>query len=96
MLPVVAGERATRTQIGLYTIPMAIAAIAPWALGLTGAIYGLTASLATLVFAVLALGVSLRTTGAEDAMRPEKRLFAWSVLYLFIVFGALVVDRWVS
>ena len=40
MLPVVAGERTTRTQIGLYTIPMAVAAIAPWPLGLTGAIYG--------------------------------------------------------
>src|SRR3954447_5806939 len=40
MLPVVSGERVTRTQIGLYTIPMAIAAIAPWALGLTGALYG--------------------------------------------------------
>jgi len=96
MLPVVAGERATRAQIGLYTIPMAIAAVAPWALGLTGVLYGLTATLATLVFAVLALQVSLRTTGTEDSMRPEKRLFAWSVLYLFIVFGALVVDRWVS
>jgi protoheme IX farnesyltransferase len=95
MLPVVAGERATRTQIGLYTIPMAIAAIAPWALGLTGLIYGLTASLTTLIFAALALQVSLRTTGAGDTMRPEKRLFAWSILYLFILFGALVVDRWV-
>ncbi len=30
MLPVVAGERVTRAQIGLYTIPMAIAAVAPW------------------------------------------------------------------
>ena len=95
MLPVVAGERATRTQIGLYTIPMAIAAIAPWGLGLTGLLYGLTATFATIVFAALALRVSVRATGAGDAMRPEKRLFAWSVLYLFIVFGALVVDRWV-
>ena len=34
MLPVVAGERVTRAQIGLYTIPMAIAAVAPWPLGL--------------------------------------------------------------
>jgi protoheme IX farnesyltransferase len=95
MLPVVSGERVTRTQIGLYTIPMAIAAIAPWALGLTGMIYGGVAILATLVFAVLALQVSLRTTGAKDAMRPEKRLFAWSILYLFILFGAVAIDRWV-
>jgi protoheme IX farnesyltransferase len=96
MLPVVAGERTTRVQIGLYTIPMAAVAIAPWALGLTGAIYGGVAVATTLVFAGLALQVSLRTTGTDDAMKPEKRLFAWSILYLFILFGALVVDRWVG
>ncbi len=96
MLPVVAGERATRLQIGLYTIPMAIAAIAPWALRLTGTLYGGVAIAATGVFAGLALRVSTRSTGAGDAMRPEKRLFAWSILYLFILFGALVVDRWIG
>jgi protoheme IX farnesyltransferase len=96
MLPVVAGERVTRTQIGLYTIPMAAAAIAPWALGLTHALYGLIATLATVLFALFALQVSLRSTGADDAMRPEKRLFAFSILYLFLLFGALVVDRWIA
>ena len=96
MLPVVAGERATRVQIGLYTIPMAAVAIAPWALGLTGAIYGVVAVATTLIFGALALQVSLRSTGMGDTMKPEKRLFAWSILYLFILFGALVVDRWVG
>jgi len=95
MLPVVAGERTTRSQIGLYTIPMAIAAIAPWPLGLTGAIYGIAAIVLTGIFALLAVQVATRTTQAEDAMKPEKRLFAWSILYLFAMFGALVVDRWV-
>lgn len=95
MLPVVAGERATRAQIGLYTIPMAIAAIAPWPLGLTGAIYGFAAVALTGIFALLAVQVATRTTQADDSMKPEKRLFAWSILYLFAMFGALVVDRWV-
>ncbi|MES2096038.1 MAG: heme o synthase [Pseudomonadota bacterium] len=94
MLPVVAGERTTRVQIGLYTIPMAIAAIAPWPLGLTGAIYGVVAVVATGWFALLAARVATRTTAAEDRMRPEKRLFAYSVAYLFLMFGAVVVDRW--
>ena len=67
-----------------------------WALGLAGAIYGVTAIATTAIFGALALQVSLRTKGVDDAMRPEKRLFAWSVLYLFIIFGALVVDKWVS
>ncbi len=95
MLPVVAGERATRAQIGLYTIPMAIAAIAPWPLGLTGAIYGFAAVALTGIFALLAVQVATRTTQTDDSMKPEKRLFAWSILYLFAMFGALVVDRWV-
>ena len=95
MLPVVAGERSTRTQIGLYTIPMAIAAIAPWALGLTGAVYGWVAVATTAVFAAMVVQVATRRTQPGDTMRPEKRLFAYSILYLFIIFGALVVDRWI-
>ncbi|THD36112.1 MAG: protoheme IX farnesyltransferase [Sphingomonas sp.] len=94
MLPVVAGERATRAQIGLYTIPMAVAAIAPWPLGLTGAMYGAVAVIATGWFGFLALRVAARKTRESDTMRPEKRLFAYSIVYLFVLFGAVVVDRW--
>ncbi|WP_425228068.1 heme o synthase [Sphingomonas sp.] len=94
MLPVVAGERTTRVQIGLYTVPMAIAAVAPWALALAGPVYGITAVVTTAVFGLLALRVASRRTGAGDAMKPEKRLFSFSILYLFVLFGALVVDRW--
>lgn len=96
MLPVVAGERTTRVQIGLYTITMAIAAIAPWPLKLTGALYGTVAVVATGWFALLAGHVAVRTTQANDTMRPEKRLFAFSILYLFVLFGAVVVDRWIA
>jgi protoheme IX farnesyltransferase len=94
MLPVVAGERVTRMQIGLYTIPMAIAAVAPWPLGLTGAIYGVIATAGTALFAAYATIVAFRHTQADDTMKPEKRLFKYSILYLFLLFGALVVDRW--
>ena len=94
MLPVVSGERTTRTQIGLYTIPMAAVAILPWPLGLTGAIYGIAAVLLTGWFALLAFRIAKRTTHADDLMKPEKALFKYSILYLFVMFGALVVDRW--
>ncbi|RHW18433.1 protoheme IX farnesyltransferase [Sphingomonas gilva] len=96
MLPVVAGERTTRHQIGLYTIPMVACAVAPWPLGLTGAIYGIVAVGASAAFALFALQVSTRSTRGEDAMRPEKRLFGYSILYLFLLFGALVADRWLA
>lgn len=92
MLPVVAGERATRRQIGIYTLPMIASAIAPWPLGLTGWIYGTTALATSALFGVLAASVTFRTSDAE--MIAEKRLFKYSILYLFVLFGALVVDRW--
>jgi protoheme IX farnesyltransferase len=96
MLPVVAGERVTRTQIGLYTIPMAIAAVAPWPLGLTGAMYGVASLALTALFALFAVQVATRTTKPDDVMRPEKRLFKYSILYLFAMFGMLVFDRWIA
>jgi protoheme IX farnesyltransferase len=94
MLPVVAGERVTRAQIGLYTIPMGVAAVAPWPLGLTGSIYGVIATIGTALFAFYAAIVAFRHTVPDDTMKPEKRLFKYSILYLFLLFGALVVDRW--
>ena len=95
MLPVVAGLQATRRQAFLYSLPMAAAAIAPWPLGLTGWVYGLTASAMSAAFLLLAARVLANRASEPAAMAPEKRLFGFSILYLFALFGALVVDRWV-
>ena len=91
MMPVVAGERSTRTQIFLYTLPMAAIAVAPWMLSLTGAIYGIVAAFGSALFILLAIPVLTRSS--DEAMKPEKRLFGFSILYLFALFGALAVDR---
>jgi len=94
MLPVVAGLDHTRLQVFLYTLPMVAAAVAPWPLALTGAIYGVTAAVGSAVFLVLAIAV-WRNRATEPAdMKPEKQLFAYSIAYLFILFGAVVADRW--
>jgi protoheme IX farnesyltransferase len=94
MLPVVAGPAATRRQILLYSLPMAAAAVAPWPLGLAGPLYGIAAAALSLVFIAMA-GQVLANRATEPAgMGPEKRLFAFSILYLFAVFGVLVADRW--
>jgi protoheme IX farnesyltransferase len=93
MLPVVAGVRATRLQILLYSVPMAVSAVAPWPLGLTGALYGSAAALLSLVFLFLAVRVAANQAVEPAAMKPEKQLFAFSILYLFILFGALVADK---
>jgi protoheme IX farnesyltransferase len=94
MLPVVAGAKATRIQILLYSLPMAAAAVAPWPLGLAGLAYGLAALVLSAIFLALACQVLASRAVEPAAMKAEKRLFAYSILYLFALFGALVVDRW--
>ena len=94
MMPVVAGETSTRRQILFYALIMAAAAIAPWPLGYTGALYGWTAVVLSAVFVLLSIQVGTRRTGEGDTMQPEKRLFAYSIAYLFILFGAVVADHW--
>jgi protoheme IX farnesyltransferase len=97
MLPVVAGHRATRIQILLYSLLLLPLSLAPWWIGGAGAIYGIAAALLSTAFLVLALRVSIMRGGIADAdMRPEKRLFGFSVLYLFALFAMLVADRWIA
>jgi protoheme IX farnesyltransferase len=96
MLPVVAGAKATRVQILLYTVPMAAAALAPWALGLAGPVYGMAAALLSAFFLLLAVQVFASRAAEPAAMKAEKRLFAFSILYLFAIFGALVADHWLG
>src|SRR3546814_7946400 len=93
MLPVVSGEVTTRRQIFAYTAIMDVAAMVPVLLRLTGLLYGVSALLLTAVFAVLAFQVSVRRESDATKMKPERRLFAYSILYLFLLFGALVADK---
>ena len=53
MMPVVASARSTRLQMLGYALLMAIVAVAPWPLGMTGAFYGLTALVGSLIFVSL-------------------------------------------
>jgi protoheme IX farnesyltransferase len=96
MLPVVAGTRVTRMQVLLYTLPMAAAAIAPWPLALTGSFYGLSATILTAIFLMLAVDVARSSEADQAKMAAERRLFGYSIFYLFAIFGVLVVDRWIA
>jgi protoheme IX farnesyltransferase len=94
MLPVVAGPTVTRQQIMLYTVAMAGCAVAPWPLGLASSLYGLVAAALSLVFLLLSVRVFANRATEPAGMGPEKRLFKFSIAYLFVLFGALVLDRW--
>ncbi len=94
MLPVTAGLRTTRQHIAIYSVVMALAAVAPWPLGLTGFIYGGAAAVLSAVFVAMSIAVARNRATEPSQMRPEKRLFAFSIVYLFALFTALVADRW--
>ena len=95
MMPVVAGHKSTRRQILVYAVLMLPISMAPFWLGVAGWLYGASALLLSAVFLLLSLRVAVFRGGAGDNdMRPEKRLFGLSVLYLFALFAMLVADRY--
>ncbi len=93
MLPVVAGVTATRRQILAYTLALVPVTLLPWMLGLTGAVYGVVAALTGALFVVRAVVVFRNSAIAATDMVPERALFRYSLLYLFLIFAALVADH---
>jgi heme o synthase len=88
-LPVVAGREKTERQILLYSVLLALASVLPWALGRTGSWYGVVAVLLGSVFVGLALKMH-RSERAEP--HAARRLFAFSIIYLFLLFASLLLD----
>ncbi len=96
MLPVVAGAAETRRQILLYSVVLALSGFAPALIGATGLVYGVGAGVLGALFVYGALQVWRRgeAEAAEGTHRSAKRLFAFSILYLFLLFALLPVDLW--
>nr|WP_306269740.1 heme o synthase [Pararhizobium sp. IMCC3301] len=91
MMPVVSGDAYTRRQILIYSILLAPVALAPWVLGFGGLVYGLTTALLSIGFIWRAV-VVYRDTEAAENNRAAKRLFAYSIIYLFALFGVLLLE----
>ncbi|EDP66495.1 putative protoheme IX farnesyltransferase (heme o synthase) [alpha proteobacterium BAL199] len=91
MLPVVAGDRETRRQILIYAVLLAPLGVAPWFLGFAGLGYGMAATVLGALFVVAAVRV---WRGSDADHRPAKQLFGYSILYLFALYGALLIDSW--
>ena len=88
MLPVVAGARATKLQMLVYTVLLFPLALVPWALGVAGALYGAAAVMLGLLFILAAVRVWF-----DSGERAARQMFAFSILYLFLLFTLLIVDR---
>jgi heme o synthase len=89
MLPVVAGRATTKRQILIYCVLLAGAASLPWAIGAAGTVYAVASGICGA--AMIALGVRLDRSRYPDAP-AARRLFAFSILYLFVLFTALLAD----
>jgi heme o synthase len=87
MLPVVAGRAATTRQILIYSALLAPISVLPWLLGFAGPIYGATAVVCGGIFVVLALRLH-RSSKADR--KAAHRLFAFSIVYLSLLFAALL------
>lgn len=106
MMPVAKGAKHTRLEILLYSLLFVPVAIAPAFTGLGGLIYLLVSGLGGLMFLFLALRLFRSRAGEggevrkEDGLyevkvdaRPARNLFAFSILYLFTLFAALLAEH---
>jgi heme o synthase len=95
MLPVVAGPDATRKQILIYSVLLVITAATPFATGLGGKVYLAISSLLSVIFLALASRVyTVREGRAADT--EAKRLFGFSILYLFLLFAIILAEKLVA
>jgi protoheme IX farnesyltransferase len=92
MLPVVSGAATTRLQILIYSLILAPLGMLPAVVGLGGTLYMVAASVLGSLFVVMALECYWQR-GGEQADRAAKNLFAYSVLYLFLLFAVILVEQ---
>jgi protoheme IX farnesyltransferase len=88
MMPVVAGKRETKKQMLIYTVVLWPVALAPAYLGMTGLVYGGVALVLSLMFTLAAVRVWF-----DDGETAARRMFGFSLLYLFLLFAVMVIDR---
>ena len=92
MLPNVAGEDRTRLEILIYALALAPLGVAPWLLGFASLAYGLVSIGCGIALVAVAATVFRRREG-DAARLAARRMFLFSILYLFLLFLVLVVEQ---
>jgi protoheme IX farnesyltransferase len=95
MMPNVAGEASTRRQIFVYTVILAVSAFGPLYLGMGGWIYGIVAAATGFGFVFYATQL-LRAPAGADMRKAARKVFTFSLSYLFVLFLGLLVDNFVG
>ncbi|MDD9910679.1 MAG: heme o synthase [Ahrensia sp.] len=91
MMPNAKGEASTRLQMLAYAAVLAPVGMLPWMMGFAGHFFGLIAAVLGGIFAWLTFAV-WRDAGRDEKLRAERRLFGFSIFYLFALFAVLLVD----
>lgn len=94
MMPNVAGVASTKRQIFIYAVLTGLFAVAPTFTGLASIWYGLVAALLSVVFVAYSIAV-WRMAESDERMSSARKMFAYSIFYLFAIFSALLVDHYV-
>lgn len=95
MMPNVAGIASTKRQIAVYAVLTAVTGVLPTVTGLASVGYGVIAGLLGLYFIHCSIAV-WRMADGDEKMVPAKKLFAYSLVYLFAIFSALLVDHYTA
>jgi protoheme IX farnesyltransferase len=90
MLPVTHGEAYTRLNILLYTILLVLVTIIPYLIGMSGIIYLLTA----LILGGMFLFYAIQMMRYPDELNRAMQTFRFSINYLGLLFGALLLDHY--
>ena len=92
MMPIIAGRRSTQWQIFLYSLALAPAGLMPWMIGSASFFYGIFAAILGSVFIWHTWKVVVINPN-DPSFRNEKKLFLFSIKYLFWIYGALLADN---
>lgn len=91
MMPNVVGIASTKRQMFAYSLLLAPLGVAPWLMGFASIAYGIIASAFGLAFVWFTWKV-LKMDEADKQMLPAKKLFGFSILYLFVLYASLMIE----
>ncbi len=91
MMPNVVGNNYTKRQIVYYSVVMSISVIVPYYIGMVSILYLIPAIILSLIFVVISLQL-LKSSDEQKQMKYSKKLFLYSILYLFLIYILFLVD----
>jgi protoheme IX farnesyltransferase len=91
MMPNVVGDNYTKRQIVYYSVIMSISVIVPYYIGMVSILYLIPAIILSLIFIIISLQL-LKSSNEQKQKKYSKKLFLYSILYLFLIYILFLID----